>query len=606
MAKKIRSNPKIDKKEELAMMRHSGAHIMAAAVQKLYPKVKLGIGPAIEDGFYYDFEFPEGIKLTENDLSKIEKEMLKIVKKDEKFVQSIKSIKDAKEFLKNEQQPYTIEILERLEEQGEKEVSFYQNGDFINMCTGPHVESTGKIRAFKLHSVAGAYWKGDENEKMLTRIYAYAFPSQKELDEYVKNVELAKESSHMKIGKEMELYAVYDEIGQGLPVWLPDGYAMRVVLEDYLRNLDHEHDYVHILTPHIHKRDIFETSGHLQFYKDGMYAPMKIEDKEYYLKPMNCPAGMIVYKSKPRSYRDLPIKMGEFGTVYRYEQSGELHGLQRVRGFTQNDAHVFCTPEQLEDTFLEVYEMLMEFYNAIGFKKYKFKLGLSDMSKDKFKFCGTPEGWKKAEDELRSFVKKAGVEYVEEVGDAAFYGPKLDVQAVNVYGKEDSISTIQIDFNLPERFGVRFIDKDGKEKEPFVIHRALIGSYERFFAFLIEYYAGKFPLWFAPRQVRILPISEKVNDYAHKIDDELKAAGKEYNLWIRSEVDDRDGTLQSKIRAAEEMKIPYVLVVGEREKKAGAVSVRVRGQGDKGAVPVKEFSDRLIREVRDKKLELWC
>jgi len=602
MAKQNRNKVSINKEENVSKIRHSASHILAHAVQNLYKDVKFGIGPAIEDGFYYDFEFPESVKISDGDLGKIEKEMQRLIDQDQSFVQSFKSVSDGIEYFEQNGQSYKAEIAKDLLENGEKKLSFYQNGEFIDLCSGPHVKSSKEISAFKLKAVAGAYWKGDEKNKMLSRIYGYAFESKAKLDEYLENIELAEERSHRKIGKEMKLFGIYDEIGQGLPVWLPDGYAIRIVLEEFLNKLDHEYNYFHIISPHIHRKELFERSGHLNFYKDSMYAPMKIDEQEYYLKPMNCPAGMIVYNSEPRSYRDLPMKMGEFGTVYRYEKSGELNGLQRVRGFTQNDAHVFCSADQLENTFLEVYEMLIKFYKAIGFEKYYFKLGLSDMSKEKFKFCGSAQDWKSAEDSLRKFVKKAGVDYVEKIGDAAFYGPKLDVQAVNVFGKEDSISTIQIDFNLPQRFGISYIDKDGQKKVPFVIHRALIGSYERFFAFLIENYGGKFPLWFAPRQVKVVPVSEKYVEYAEKVDKELKVAGSEYNLWVRSDVDKSDNRLQSKIRDAEMMKYPYILVVGEKELNSNSVSVRVRGKGDAGSFSLQEFKNRFIEEIRKRNL----
>lgn len=605
MVKQNSGRSGIDKEENISKIRHSASHILAHAVQNLYKDVKFGIGPAIEDGFYYDFEFSESVRITDDDLKRIEIEMHRLVDQDQMFIQSFKPVDEAIRHFEQKAQYYKAEIAKDLQENGEKKLSFYQNGEFIDLCAGPHVKSSKEILAFKLKAVAGAYWKGDENNKMLSRIYGYAFESKSEMDEYLTNIELAEERSHKKIGKEMKLFGIYDEIGQGLPVWLPDGYAIRIVLEEFLRNLDHEYNYFHIISPHIHRKELFEKSGHLNFYRESMYASMKIDEQEYYLKPMNCPAGMIVYSSEPRSYRDLPIKMGEFGTVYRYEKSGELNGLQRVRGFTQNDAHVFCRFEQLEETFLEVYEMLIKFYKAVGFDKYYFKLGLSDMSKEKYKFCGSFEGWKNAEDSLRKFVKKAGVDYVEKIGDAAFYGPKLDVQAVNVFGKEDSISTIQIDFNLPQRFGISYVDKDGQKKEPFVIHRALIGSYERFFAFLIEYYGGKFPLWFAPRQVKVISISEKYVDYANKIDDQLRKAGAEYNLWVRSDVDKSDSRLQSKIRDAEIMKYPYILIVGEKELKSNSVSVRVRGKGDVGIVSMDEFEKRFINDIKGKKIKLW-
>ncbi|MBD3329467.1 threonine--tRNA ligase, partial [Candidatus Dojkabacteria bacterium] len=382
--------------------------------------------------------------------------------------------------------------------------------------------------------------------------------------------------------------------GQGLPVWLPNGYVMRRTLEDYMIKMERRYGYVHALSPHINKSELFEISGHLDFYKESMYAPIKIDDEEYYLKPMKCPVSMLMYKMKPRSYRDLPMKLGELGTVYRYEKSGELHGLQRVRGFTQNDAHIFCTSEQLEEQFMEVFEMLQKFYKDLGFENYKYYLALSDPKAEKYKFCGTREAWEEAENTLRQVLVKNGVEFTEEIGEAAFYGPKLDVKAVNVFGKEDAISTIQVDFNLAERFDVAYVDSDGEKKRPYVIHRALIGSFERFFAFLIEYYAGQFPLWLAPQQVRIVPISEKHVDYCRDLNERF------VQMDIRSSLDDRDDTLQSKIRTAEMEKTNYILVVGDREVEAGAVSVRPQGQKNIGMIGVEKFIEMLVREVKTK------
>jgi threonyl-tRNA synthetase len=402
----------------------------------------------------------------------------------------------------------------------------------------------------------------------------------------------AEKRNHRRIGKEMELFEIFPEIGQGLPVWLPKGYAMRRAMEDYMIWLERKYGYQHILTPHINRDTLFKKSGHLDFYQDSMYPAIEFDDEKYYLKPMNCPAGMVVYKRKPRSYKDLPLKMGELGTVYRYEKSGELHGLQRVRGFTQNDAHIFCTEDQLKDQFKEVMEMLDVFYKDVGFDKYTFRFSLSDPKDDKYSFCGNRDDWEKIENIMREILDEAGVEYEEVVGDAAFYGPKLDVQAVNIFGKEDSISTIQVDFNLPERFELKYIDSDGQKKQPYVIHRALVGSFERFFAFLIEHHGGKFPLWYAPVQVKLLPITDRNIEYAQGIVDEL------LNKGIRVELDRRSETLSAKIRDAQLEKVPYMVVVGDKEVAAESVAVRYRDGKKQESMKVSEFVEKLETEIK--------
>jgi threonyl-tRNA synthetase len=576
---------------KLEAMRHSASHILAQAVLKLYPDTKLGIGPAIENGFYYDFDFAEPIE--EEDLPKIEKEMKKIIKEALPFNQLFMKKDEAVEYLKKTDQIYKLELLEELE--GE-EYSFYVTGDndFADLCRGPHVENTKDIGAIKLTKTAGAYWRGDEKKKMLTRIYGTAFETKEELNEYLRNQQELEKRNHRKLGKQLDLFAIIPEIGQGLPVWLPRGYTIRRILEEYMLDLEREYGYQHILTPHINKEILFQTSGHLGFYKESMYAPIQIEDETYYLKPMNCPAGMMVYKMSPKSYRDLPYKLGEFGTVYRYEKSGELHGLQRVRGFTQNDAHLFCTPEQLEDILNETLDLLLIFYKDVGFDNYKFRLSISDREKNPEKYSGDPEKWKIAEDTLRNVLVKRGLEFEEMPGDAAFYGPKIDIQAVNVFGKEDSISTIQLDFNMPEKFNITYIDSEGEEKQPFVIHRALIGSFERFFSFLIEHHGGDFPLWFTPEQVYVIPISEKHKEYAQKVYQELKEAK------LRVKMDDRNKSMQSRIRDAEKMKIPYIAVVGDKEIETEAVSVRARRNKEEGLMKVQEFIDNLKEEIRNK------
>lgn len=580
-----------EQKLKLEKMRHSGSHVLAQAVLKLYPDTKLGIGPAIENGFYYDFEFTEPIE--EEDLKKIEKEMKKIIKQNLPFKQIMMSKKEAEEYLKKTDQIYKLELLEELE--GDK-FSFYITGDndFADLCRGPHVGSTKEIGAIKLIKTAGAYWRGDEKNKMLTRIYGTAFETKEELMKYLNDQEELEKRNHRKLGKQLQLFAIINEIGQGLPVWLPRGYIIRTILEDYMLELEREAGYEHILTPHINKKELFETSGHLNFYKESMYAPIEIEDETYYLKPMNCPAAMMVYKLTPKSYRELPYKLGEFGTVYRYEKSGELHGFQRVRGFTQNDAHLFCTPEQLEEVINETFDLLEIFYKDVGFDNYKFRLSLSDKEKNPDKYAGDPEKWKLAEDTLRKVLIDRKAVFEEVPGDAAFYGPKIDVQAVNVFGKEDSVSTIQLDFNLPERFKITYIDSDGEEKQPFIIHRALIGSFERFFAFLIEHHGGDFPLWLTPEQVYIIPISEKHTDYANEVFEQLKEAK------VRVKLDNRSKSMQSRIRDAEKMKIPYIVVVGDKEIETETVSIRARNNREEGLMKIQEFIDNLKEEIRNK------
>jgi threonyl-tRNA synthetase len=580
-----------NKQEKLEKIRHSASHILAQAVLTLYPDTKLGIGPAIDDGFYYDFEFTSPIE--EGDLKKIEKEMKKIIKKNLPFNQIFMPREEAKKYLKAIDQTYKLELLEDIPDE---ELSFYTTGDndFIDLCRGPHIENTKEIGAIKLLKTAGAYWRGDENKKMLTRIYGTAFETKEELKDHLQKLEMAEKRNHRVLGKQLKLFALIPEIGQGLPVWLPRGYKIRRILEDYMIKLEEENGYSHILTPHINRDELFKISGHLDFYKDSMYAPIKVEDETYYLKPMNCPAAMMVYKLEPKSYRDLPLKMGELGTVYRYEKSGELQGLQRVRGFTQNDAHIFCTKDQLKDQINEILDLLNQFYKDVGFDKYRFVLALSDKENKAEKYAGDPERWAIAEDTLRQVLKERGDDFEEIPGDAAFYGPKIDVLAENVFGKEDAISTVQLDFNLPQKFDIKYIDSNGEEQEPFIIHRALIGSFERFFAFLIEHHGGDFPLWFAPEQVMIIPISETQNEYADKVYGILKDAD------IRVEIDKRNKSMQARIRDAEKTKIPYIAIVGDKEIETDTVSVRSRLNKELGLMKNQEFIDYLKEEIRTK------
>jgi len=503
------------------------------------------------------------------------------------------SRKDAEQYLKKTGQTYKLELLNDLEG---KEFSFYITGEneFADLCRGPHVKNTQEIGAVKLTKTAGAYWRGDEKNKMLTRIYGTAFSTENELNTFLKQQEEAENRNHRKLGKQLKLFAIIPEIGQGLPVWLPRGYVMRRILEDYMLELERNAGYEHILSPHINKETLFKISGHLDFYKDSMYAPIVVEDETYYLKPMNCPAAMMVYKLETRSYKDLPLKLGELGTVYRYEKSGELHGLQRVRGFTQNDAHLFCTPEQLESVIEETLDLLDIFYKDVGFKKYTFRLSISDWEKKADKYAGTKDKWEHTEEILRKVLTDRNVPFEEIPGDAAFYGPKIDIQAVNVFGKEDSVSTIQLDFNLPERFNITYVDEDGKEKQPYVVHRALIGSFERFMAFLIEHHGGDFPLWFTPEQVYVIPISDKHAQYAQNVYQQLK------NAQLRVKLDDRTKSMQSRIRDAEKLKIPYVIIVGDKEIETETVSVRARRNKGSGLMKVQEFIDKLKEEIRTK------
>lgn len=571
----------------LEIIRHSFSHVLAQAVRELYPKVKFAIGPAIENGFYYDFDFGKDT-LKEDDLKKIEKKIKHLIRQNHKFVKSEISVKEALAKEKEARQPYKQELIEDLAKEGAKKVSYYKSGDFEDLCAGPHIEATSELNpnAFCLDRIAGAYWRGDEKNPMLTRIYGIAFETREELDQYLKTRQEMEARNHRKIGQEMELFTIIPEIGQGLPIWLPKGYAMRRALEDYTISFERKYGYQHILSPSIYKEDAFKISGHLDFYKESMYAPIIIDDETYYLKPMNCPASMMVYKMKPRSYRELPLKMGELGTVYRYEKSGELHGLQRVRGFTQNDAHIYCTPEQLENQLEEIINIYKKFYQAVGFDKYKFRLSLSDFSKEKY--VGNKKDWAKAEDALRKVLKKSKEEFTEGRGEAVFYGPKIDVQAINVFGKEDSISTIQVDFNLPERFDLSYIDKNGKKKRPFVIHRALIGSFERFFAFLIEHHGGNFPVWFAPVQIKIISVGEKHIKFSQELAQKFIAEN------IRVEVDINDETVSNKTRKAIQEKVPYILVVGDQEIKSKKLAVRDRGKKNIRSLSKEE----LIKEIK--------
>lgn len=564
------------------------------AMIKLYPGLLPAMGPAIEDGFYFDFDYSG--KISEADFIKIEAEMKRIINQDLAIVHSELSVEEAREVFAHN--PYKLEWAEEADKRGER-VSIYtiqeesQADSFVDVCKGPHVESTGKIGPFKLLSIAGAYWHGDSKNKMLTRIYGTCFPTKEDLDQYLWRLEEAEKRNHRRIGQEMELFAIFPEIGQGLPVWLPNGFTIRRVLEDYMLEAERKLGYEHVITPVISRAELFKTSGHLGFYDESMYPPIEVDNEKLYLKPMSCPGAMFIYKYKTRSYRDLPIKLGEFGLVYRYEKSGELHGLQRVRGFTQNDAHIFCREDQIAAELTEVINLLKQFYKDLGFDKYWIRLSLSD-PKDKKYAIASREEWERAEKALKKVLDDNKLEYEEAPGEAVFYGPKIDIQAVNVFGKEDTISTIQFDFNLPRKFDLFYIDTSGEKARPYVIHRALIGSFERFLAFLIEYYAGAFPVWLSPVQALVVPITERNIEYARRVGRQLRENG------VRVQVDDRSETLQAKIRDAQIQKIPYMLVVGDKEQESETVSVRLRSGENTGQVSIKEFVASIKKVISEK------
>lgn len=587
----------------LKTLRHSAAHVLASAVKKCYPQTKLGIGPAIEDGFYYDFDFGNQ-KISEDDLPKIEAEMKKIIKRKLPFVRQEISVEEAKEIFKD--QPYKLELIKSLALEPSSEpssergsgVSVYELGDFVDLCKGPHVKDTSEIKAFKLTHLAGAYWKGSEKNPMLTRIYGTAFPTQKELDNHLKLQEEAKKRDHRKIGKELEIYAFADEVGPGLPLWLPNGTIIKDQLETWAKETEKEWGYDRVRTPHIGKKILYETSGHLPYYDEGMFPPLTDpEGGTYYLKPMNCPHHHMIYKSKMRSYRELPLRLAEYGEVYRYEQSGELHGLMRVRFITQNDAHIYCSLDQAKDEFKKVIQLHQYYYTTLGIKDYYMELALRDPNA-KDKYHGDERMWQKSEDLTKKAMEESGVPYIEKEGEAAFYGPKVDFNIKAVTGKEFGASTNQLDLYMADRFGLKYIGADGGEHTPAIIHRAPLGSSERFVGFLIEHFAGAFPVWLAPLQAVIIPIADRHQDYAQKTLNSLKSQN------IRVDLDDRDETMQAKIRNAQLQKIPYMLIVGDREEKEGTVSVRLRTGEDLGQMPVEKFKERLQNTVLTKSLNL--
>lgn len=567
---------------------HSSAHLMAEALQELYPGIKFGIGPAIENGFYYDVD-PGTAVIKEGDLPVIEAKMGELAARKVAYVRNDISKADALKKFQEKGDEYKVELINDLQD---GTITLYTQGNFTDLCRGPHLPGTSEIKAIKLLSVAGAYWRGDEKRKMLTRIYGITFPKKKMLDEYLVLLEEAKKRDHRKIGKELELFAFSETVGKGLPLWLPRGTALRLRLEDFLKKIQRRFEYQQVMTPHIGNKQLYVTSGHYAKYGKDSFQPIHTpeEGEEYLLKPMNCPHHCEIYKVKPRSYKDLPLRMAEFGTVYRYEQSGELHGLTRVRSFTQDDAHIFCRPEQLKEEFLKVMDIIFIIFKALDFENFEAQISLRD-PQNKEKYIGSDENWEKAESAIVDACREKGLKARVELGEAAFYGPKLDFMVKDAIGRRWQLGTIQVDYNLPERFELEYTGEDNQKHRPVMIHRAPFGSMERFVAVLIEHTAGKFPLWLTPDQVVILPISEKFNDYAYEIAKDLNMKD------IRVQVDDRNEKIGRKIRDNELKRIPYMLIVGEKEAENREVSVRRQGEGDKGTIKVDEFINMVTEEV---------
>jgi threonyl-tRNA synthetase len=576
----------------LYRIRHSAAHVMAQAVVGMFPEAKYTIGPPVENGFYYDFDLPRN--LTPEDLEQIEKRMRQIVQEKHEFKKIVLSAEEAKKTFAD--QPYKLELIEGLEKGGfdeygnplneKPEISIYEHDTFVDLCRGPHVENTNEIHpnAFKLTSVAGAYWRGDEKNKMLQRIYGTAWENASQLEEYLWKLEEAKKRDHRKLGKELDLFSVSEEVGPGLILWHPKGAMIRVLVEDFSRNAHLENGYEWVFSPHIGRAHLWQTSGHLDFYKESMYAPMEIEGEDYYAKPMNCPFHIEIFKSHTRSYRDLPRRYAEYGTVYRYERSGVLHGLTRVRGFTQDDAHIFCRPDQVEEEISKALEFSLYVLRSMGLQDFKAYLSTRPE-----KYVGDAANWDTATEALRRAIEAHEIPYELDEGGGAFYGPKIDLKVMDALGREWQLSTIQFDFNLPERFGLEYIGEDGKPHQPYMVHRALLGSMERFFGVLIEHFAGAFPVWMAPVQVVVIPIADRHLEYARQTAQKLRAEG------IRVDVDERPERMNAKIRDAQNQKVPYMLVLGDKEMQAEQVSLRVRDGSQQNNIPLSE----LIARVKD-------
>ena len=581
---------KWDAPEAKRVFWHSSSHLMAEALEALYPGVKFGIGPAIENGFYYDVDFG-GKQITESDLKAIEDKMIELARRNEQFVRREVSKAEAMETFTAKGDQYKCELISEL---ADGTISFYTNGDFTDLCRGPQLRETSVIKAVKLTAIAGAYWRGDEKRQMMTRIYGISFPKKSMLDEYLAMLEEAKKRDHRKIGKEMELFTFSARVGQGLPLWLPKGAALRERLENFLRKVQKSYGYLPVITPHIGNKDLYVTSGHYAKYGKDSFQPIHTpqEGEEYLLKPMNCPHHCEIYRSKPRSYKDLPLRFAEFGTVYRYEQSGELHGLTRVRSFTQDDAHLFCRPDQLKEEFCKVIDIILYVFKTLNFNEYIAQVSLRD-PEHKEKYIGTDENWAKAESAIIDAAREKGLNTVVEYGEAAFYGPKLDFMVKDAIGRKWQLGTIQVDYNLPERFELEYTGSDGQKHRPVMIHRAPFGSLERFVAVLLEHTAGKLPLWLTPDQVIVLPVSEKYAEYAKKVCDLMN------NSDIRASIDDRNETIGKRIRESELKRVPFIVIVGEKEMGENAVSVRRQGGKDEGMMPVAKFIEQITEEVRE-------
>ncbi|MDR2286628.1 MAG: threonine--tRNA ligase [Prevotellaceae bacterium] len=569
---------------------HSSSHLMAEALDATFPGVKFGIGPSIENGFYYDVDLGEHV-ITEADLKKIEDKMLEFAREKQQYVRRDVSKPEAWKTYTEKGDEYKVELINDLQD---GTITFYTNGNFTDLCRGPHLPSTEPIKAIKLTAIAGAYWRGNEKNKMLTRIYGITFPKKKLLDEYLAMLEEAKKRDHRKVGKDLELFTFSQKVGQGLPLWLPKGAALRERLEVFLRNLQKKGGYLQVITPHIGQKELYVTSGHYAKYGADSFRPIKTpqDGEEFLLKPMNCPHHCEIYKSKPHSYKDLPIRLAEFGTVYRYEQSGELHGLTRVRGFTQDDAHIFCRPDQLKEEFCKVIDIVLYIFKILKFGDYIAQVSLRD-SDNKEKYIGSDENWEKAENAIIEAAAEKGLKTVVEKGEAAFYGPKLDFMVKDAIGRKWQLGTIQVDYNLPERFELEYVGADDKRHRPVMIHRAPFGSMERFVAVLIEHTGGKFPLWLIPEQAVVLPVSEKYNEYAHQLSQTLN------DKDLRCTVDDRNETIGKRIRENELKRVPYLLIVGEKEEQAGTLALRRQGEGDKGVFTPAEFVGLVKTEIEE-------
>jgi threonyl-tRNA synthetase len=569
---------------------HSSAHLMAEAVESLFPGVKFWVGPPVENGFYYDMDLGDR-KMTEEDLGKLEKKMNELAKQNNPYARKEISKKDAVKYFSDKGDEYKLDLLQNL---NDGEITFYSQGNFTDLCRGPHIPNTGFIKAIKLTNIAGAYWKGDEKNKMLTRVYGVTFPSQKELDEYLQMLEEAKKRDHRKLGKELGIYTMDDDVGPGLIMWMPNGTVIIEELEKLAKETESDAGYKRVVTPHIAKESMYLTSGHLPYYADSMYPPMEMEGEKYYLKSMNCPHHHKIYAAEPKSYRDLPYRLAEYGTVYRYEQSGELFGLMRVRCLHMNDAHIYCTKEQFNDEFRAVNEMYLKYFKIFGIDKYVMRLSLHSPEKLGVKYVNHPELWNETEAMVRNVLIESNIPYVEVQDEAAFYGPKIDVQIFSVIGREFTLATNQVDFSQSRSFKLQYTTHDNKTDTPLIIHRAPLGTHERFIGFLLEHYAGKLPVWLCPVQVKILPISDKFLEYAKTILHKLKKAD------IRAEIDDRNEKIGKKIRDTELMKVPYMLVIGEKEMNEEKASVRRQGKGDLGAKLVTEFISEIKNEIEER------